>query len=99
MPINFGLVSNFNKVEDATPNRLVKVIEEYLSACAKAGDAWPNFSTGNHDCPRTSTRFGPDIAPKVLNTLLMLLPGTPLTYYGEEIGMKDNPGGMGNSNL
>ena len=29
-----------------------------------------------------------------MNALLLLLPGTPITYYGEEIGMVDNVGDM-----
>ncbi len=65
----------------------------YLEACKEIG-AWPNFSLGNHDCPRGTTRFGLQLGQHGMNALLLLLPGTPLTYYGEEIGMLDNAGDM-----
>ena len=65
----------------------------YLSKC-REHNAWPNFSLGNHDSPRGTTRFGPKIANDVMITLVLLLPGTPITYYGEEIGMLDNKGDM-----
>ena len=50
--------------------------------------AWPNFNLGNHDKPRIATRFGADLVD-AMNMIYMLLPGTPITYYGEEIGMTD----------
>ena len=65
----------------------------YLSKC-RENNAWPNFSLGNHDSPRGTTKFGPKIANDVMTTLVLLLPGTPITYYGEEIGMLDNKGDM-----
>lgn len=37
---------------------------------------------------RVSNRFGEDLVD-AMNIIYMLLPGTPITYYGEEIGMKD----------
>ena len=43
---------------------------------------------GNHDNSRVSTRMGEDLVNAV-NMLLLTLPGTPTTYYGEEIGMND----------
>ena len=39
-------------------------------------------------------RFGVQLGSYGMNALLLMLPGTPLTYYGEEIGMKDNSGNM-----
>ena len=48
--------------------------------------AWPNWVLGNHDNPRIATRAGLNLA-RALNLLLLTLPGTPTTYYGDEIGM------------
>ena len=53
-------------------------IEEYIKKLPE--DAWPNFSLGKH---------GKSPDPKLvdaLNILLMMLPGTPITYNGEENG-------------
>ncbi|XP_035656989.1 neutral and basic amino acid transport protein rBAT [Oncorhynchus keta] len=47
---------------------------------------WPNWVVGNHDKPRISSSVGQEYI-KVINMLLLTLPGTPTTYYGEEIGM------------
>lgn len=41
---------------------------------------------GNHDKPRIGTSAGRDYVPAI-NMMLLTLPGTPTTYYGEEIGM------------
>ncbi|XP_026212273.1 neutral and basic amino acid transport protein rBAT [Anabas testudineus] len=49
---------------------------------------WPNWVVGNHDRPRISSSVGP-IYTRVINMLLLTLPGTPTTYYGEEIGMEN----------
>merc|ERR1739848_380376 len=69
-----------------TAENLKNYIEEYTGSLP--ADAWPNFSLGKHGVSRVATRTKPDLA-STLNLLLMLLPGTPITYYGEEIGMVD----------
>ena len=47
------------------------------------------FQLGNHDQPRVSGRLGTDIVD-ALNMVSLLLPGTAITYYGEEIGETDS---------
>ncbi|XP_018580671.1 neutral and basic amino acid transport protein rBAT [Scleropages formosus] len=49
---------------------------------------WPNWVVGNHDKPRISSSAGLEYM-RVINMLLLTLPGTPTTYYGEEIGMEN----------
>nr|XP_057915021.1 neutral and basic amino acid transport protein rBAT [Doryrhamphus excisus] len=49
---------------------------------------WPNWLVGNHDKPRTASAAGQRYIG-VINMLLLTLPGTPSTYYGEEIGMEN----------
>ena len=43
---------------------------------------------GNHDVPRMSTKFGSENID-LLHMITYLLPGTVVTYYGEEIGMEN----------
>jgi Glycosidases len=56
------------------------------------GKAWNSLFLGNHDQPRSVSRFGNDgkyrtESAKLLATLLHTLQGTPFIYQGEEIGM------------
>jgi alpha-glucosidase len=48
----------------------------------------------NHDIVRAYTRFGDgkhnDAIAKLLAGMYLTLPGTPMMYYGEEIGMQNN---------
>ncbi|XP_008113929.1 amino acid transporter heavy chain SLC3A1 [Anolis carolinensis] len=49
---------------------------------------WPNWAVGDLKSARISSRVGKEYI-NVINMLLLTLPGTPTTYYGEEIGMED----------
>jgi len=57
------------------------------------GKAWNSVYWGNHDQPRSVSRFGNDspkyreISAKMLATCLLSLQGTPYIYQGEELGM------------
>ena len=60
------------------------------------GKAWNSLYLGNHDQPRSVSRFGNDgkyrkESAKMLATLLLTLQGTPYIYQGEEIGMTNVP--------
>lgn len=46
-----------------------------------------NTKIGNHDNKRIADRIG-DVYVDVMNMMLLTLPGTPTTYYGEELGMR-----------
>lgn len=43
---------------------------------------------GNHDKPRIASAAG-QTHVALINMLLLTLPGTPNTYYGEELGMEN----------
>jgi alpha-glucosidase len=69
------------------------VFREHLGAVQSAG-AWPVFVISNHDIVRPYTRYADgahndDIA-KVMAALYLTQRGTPIMYYGEEIGMENN---------
>ncbi|KAL3866289.1 hypothetical protein ACJMK2_043596 [Sinanodonta woodiana] len=83
MPFNFDLIYA-NDTCDGYCMR--KTINNFLRNVPDG--KWSNFVTGNHDRSRVSARFG-EAYVDALNTLLLLLPGTPTTYYGEELGMEE----------
>jgi len=50
---------------------------------------YPNWVLGNHDNHRVGSKYG-DPFMDIFNMLTLSLPGTTITYQGEEIGMVDN---------
>jgi alpha-glucosidase len=53
--------------------------------------AWPTWAGSNHDVGRFATRWGQGDGRRARAALVMLLTlrGTPLLYYGDEIGMPE----------
>jgi len=63
-------------------------------AAADSAGGWPTWVITNHDIPRSYNRYGDgvhndDIA-KLMAALYLTLRGTPIMYYGEELGMENN---------
>ena len=63
-------------------------------SAVNAASGWPVFVISNHDIVRSYVRYGDgqhnDEIAKVLAGLYLTLRGTPIMYYGEEIGMTNN---------
>jgi alpha-glucosidase len=64
-----------------------------IAAVDSAG-GWPVFVISNHDKPRSYNRYGDgkhnDAIAKLIAGMYLTLRGTPILYYGEEIGMGNN---------
>ncbi|MFI5693643.1 alpha-amylase family glycosyl hydrolase [Kribbella sp. NPDC051586] len=71
-----------------TPAAVAAIADEYERVLPPG--AWPNWTTGNHDRTRIASRVGSAQA-RVAAMLLLTLRGTPILYYGEELGMSDIP--------
>jgi alpha-glucosidase len=69
-----------------TASAYADFVTAYLNALDQ--DELPTFVFGNHDKSRIATRIGFDQA-KVAAVLLLTLPGMPVIYYGDELGMED----------
>ncbi|HEX6505482.1 MAG TPA: alpha-glucosidase [Terriglobales bacterium] len=63
-------------------------------AGVNASGGWPVYVFSNHDNVRAYVRYGDgqhdDAIAKLLAGLYLTLRGTPILYYGEEIGMTNN---------
>ena len=63
-------------------------------AAADSAGGWPTWVISNHDIDRSYNRYGDgahnDEIAKLLGALYLTLRGTPIMYYGEEIGMENN---------
>ena len=80
----------FTTVDKLSPAEFRKQI-----AAVNAAKGWPTFVISNHDIVRSYDRYGDgqhnDQIAKLMAALYLTLRGTPIMYYGEEIGMKTTP--------
>lgn len=83
MDMMFGLV-----------NRLSAPAFRHQIALAESSGGWPVYVISNHDIVRSYDRYGDgkhdDAIAKLMAGLYLTLRGTPIMYYGEEIGMQNN---------
>jgi alpha-glucosidase len=63
-------------------------------AAADASGGWPVYVISNHDIVRSYNRYGDgqhnDQIAKLMAGMYLTLRGTPIMYYGEELGMENN---------
>jgi alpha-glucosidase len=78
-----------------TVNRLSPAEFRKQIAAVNGASGWPTFVISNHDIVRSYDRYGDgehnDPIAKLMAALYLTLRGTPIMYYGEEIGMKTTP--------
>ncbi|NXW05481.1 SLC31 protein, partial [Fregetta grallaria] len=81
-PFNFNLIN----MKNLSGNSIFEAVNLWMKNMP-AGK-WPNWVVGSPNTARISSRIGKEYV-NVMNMLLLTLPGTPVTYYGEEIGMEN----------
>jgi alpha-glucosidase len=63
-------------------------------AAADSAGGWPIYLVSNHDIVRSYVRYGDgkhnDEIAKLMAGMYLTLRGTPIMYYGEELGMENN---------
>lgn len=76
-------------------NRLSPAEFRKQIASVNSASGWPTYVISNHDIARSYDRYGDgknnDQIAKLMAGLYLTLRGTPILYYGEEIGMKTTP--------
>jgi alpha-glucosidase len=85
MPMDFL----FTTVDKLSPPEFRKQIAQ-----VDASGGWPVFVISNHDKVRSSNRYGDgknnDVIARMMGAFYLTLRGTPILYYGEELGMENN---------
>jgi alpha-glucosidase len=78
----------------ALVNRLSAADFRHQIAAVESSGGWPVYVLSNHDIVRAYIRYGDgqhnDAIAKLMAGLYLTLRGTPIMYYGEEIGMENN---------
>ncbi len=86
LPMDF-LFTTVNKLSPADFRKQIAAVDK--------ASGWPTFVISNHDIVRSYDRYGDgkhnDQIAKLMAALYLTLRGTPIMYYGEEIGMKTTP--------
>ncbi|MFN8655583.1 MAG: alpha-glucosidase [Candidatus Obscuribacterales bacterium] len=84
LPMNF-FFADVNKLDAQQFQKIIKEVD------GNPVQGWPVYLFSNHDQQRAYVRYGDgkhnDQIAKLMATMLLTLRGTPILYYGEEIGM------------
>ncbi|KAF0767588.1 maltase 2-like [Aphis craccivora] len=83
-PFNFLLINSIDQQSDAYDVR--DLIKTWMLSMPE--NMWPNWVIGNHDNSRVASRMDPLLLDG-MHMLQMLLPGTAITYYADELGVQD----------
>jgi len=88
MPMYFNFTT-INRLDAAAFRNSIEAVERNTVG------GWPVFVLGNHDLRRQVDRYAPpgadkDKVAKLLAAMYLTLRGTPIMYYGEELGMQNN---------
>ncbi len=78
----------------ATPARVVtQAVSDVIAACGLAATLRSWMMLSSHDTPRAWDACGGSARARLAATLQFTLPGAPVIYYGEEVGMRggDDP--------
>jgi alpha-glucosidase len=85
MPMDF-MFTTVNKLSPPEFRRQIAAVD--------SAGGWPVFVISNHDIVRSAVRYGDgqnnQAIAKLMGSLYLTLRGTPIMYYGEEIGMENN---------
>ncbi len=85
MPMDLALT----KIETLSATAFRKHVE-----AIDAAGGWPVYVVSNHDIVRPATRYGDGqhnaAIAKLMAAFYLTLRGTPIMYYGEEIGMENH---------
>jgi alpha-glucosidase len=78
----------FSELKFAAP-----IFRQHIATVNSSG-GWPVYVISNHDIVRSYHRYGDgthnDAIAKIMAALYLTLRGTPIMYYGEELGMENN---------
>jgi len=87
LPMYFNLTM-VNKLDAPLMRQRVDAVEK------NPAGGWPTFVLSNHDIPRHIERYGDgkndEAIARLMAAFVLTLRGTPILYYGEEIGMTNN---------
>ncbi|XP_023387043.1 neutral and basic amino acid transport protein rBAT [Pteropus vampyrus] len=81
---DFPFNDYLTRLDTPSGDRVFEVITSWMEHIPEG--KWPNWMIGGLDRARLTSRLGKEYV-NIMNMLLFTLPGTPITYYGEEIGM------------
>uniref|UniRef100_A0A8D8UYG0 alpha-glucosidase n=1 Tax=Cacopsylla melanoneura TaxID=428564 RepID=A0A8D8UYG0_9HEMI len=83
LSVNYELMNKFTAASDA--KELETVINHYIKSVPMG--KWTSWMVGGHSMTRIATRYSPELVD-ALNMLTLLLPGTAVTFAGDELGME-----------